>query len=180
MTPRVRLIGIPAGASSAETRQLIAAHRHTRYPIFEGDLDHIIGMVHVKDLLRKLVQNEGVRASDARQMPVVPETAALDDVLTTMQRAHAHMALVIDEHGGTAGLISLEDLFDEVVGDIEEGLTDAPGVMPLADGSARVVGTIRLDELGQYFNVPLEHEEVDSVSGLVLAARPTSRRRRRG
>jgi CBS domain containing-hemolysin-like protein len=126
-------------------------------------------MVHVKDLLRKLVQNEGVRASDARQMPVVPETAALDDVLTTMQRAHAHMALVIDEHGGTAGLISLEDLFDEVVGDIEEGLTDAPGVMPLADGSARVVGTIRLDELGQYFNVPLEHEEVDSVSGLVLA-----------
>jgi CBS domain containing-hemolysin-like protein len=169
MTPRVRLIGIPAGASAAETRQLIAAHRHTRYPIFEGDLDHIIGMVHVKDLLRKLVQNEGVRASDARQMPVVPETAALDDVLTTMQRAHAHMALVIDEHGGTAGLISLEDLFDEVVGDIEEGLTDAPGVMPLADGSARVVGTIRLDELGQYFNVPLEHEEVDSVSGLVLA-----------
>jgi CBS domain containing-hemolysin-like protein len=169
MTPRVRLIGIPAGASAAETRQLIAVHRHTRYPIFEGDLDHIIGMVHVKDLLRKLVQNEGVRASDARQIPVVPETAALDDVLTTMQRAHAHMALVIDEHGGTAGLISLEDLFDEVVGDIEEGLTDARGVMPLADGSARVVGTIRLDELGQYFNVPLEHEEVDSVSGLVLA-----------
>src|SRR5262249_41654371 len=138
-------------------------------PVFEGDLDHIVGMVHVKDLLRKLVQHEDMRASDAKQMPVVPETAALDDVLTTMQRAQAHLALVVDEHGGTAGIVSLEDLFEEVVGDIEEGLRGAPGLLPLADGSVRVAGTARLDEVGQYFDLPLEHEEVDSVSGLVLA-----------
>jgi len=169
MTPRVRLTGIPAGASAGETRQIVATHRHTRYPVFEGDLDHIVGMVHVKDLLRKLVHNEGMRASDAKQIPVVPETAALDDVLTTMQRAQAHLALVVDEHGGTAGIVSLEDLFEEVVGDIDEGLLGAPGLLPLADGSVRVAGTARLDEVGQYFDVPLEHEEVDSVSGLVLA-----------
>jgi CBS domain containing-hemolysin-like protein len=169
MTPRVRLIGIPSAATAAETRQIVATHRHTRYPVFDGDLDHIAGMVHVKDLLRKLVQNEGMRASDARQMPVVPETAALDDVLTTMQRAHAHMALVVDEHGGTAGIVSLEDLFEEVVGDLDEGLRGTPGLLPLADGSVRVAGTARLGEVGQHFDVPLEHEEVDSVSGLVLA-----------
>jgi len=169
MMPRVRLVGIPVGASVDDMRRLVAAHRHTRYPVFDGDLDHIVGMLHVKDLLRRLVLNEPIAASDVRPIPVVPETAALDDVLETMQRAHAHMAVVIDEHGGTAGLISLEDLFEEVVGDIDEGAPQAPGLVSQPDGSVRVAGTVRLDELGQHFDLALEHEEVDSVSGLVLA-----------
>jgi CBS domain containing-hemolysin-like protein len=102
-------------------------------------------------------------------MPVVPVTAALDDVLSTMQRTNAHMATVIDEHGGTAGVVSLEDLFEEVVGEIEEGAPESPSLVPLPDGSVRAAGTVRLDELGQHFDITLEHEEVDSVSGLVLA-----------
>ena len=169
MMPRVRVVGIPVGASAAEVRELIAASGHTRYPVFARDLDHIVGMLHVKDLLRRLVRDEPVAASDVRPIPVVPETAALDDVLTTMQRTHAHVAVVIDEHGGTAGLVSLEDLFEEVVGDIDEGVSGSPGLVPLPDGSVRVAGTVRLDELGQHFNLELEHEDVDSVSGLVLA-----------
>jgi CBS domain containing-hemolysin-like protein len=79
------------------------------------------------------------------------------------------MAVVIDEHGGTAGMVSLEDLFEEVVGDISEGASDTPSVVHLSDGSVRVPGTLRLDELGQVFDVPLEHPDVESVSGLVLA-----------
>jgi CBS domain containing-hemolysin-like protein len=79
------------------------------------------------------------------------------------------MAVVIDEHGGTAGIVSLEDLFEEVVGEIDEGTPLSPPVTPLADGAAMVAGTARLDELGQHFNLELEHEEVESVSGLVLA-----------
>jgi CBS domain containing-hemolysin-like protein len=99
---------------------------------------------------------------------VVPETASLDDVLATLQRERAHVAVVIDEHGGTAGIISLEDLFEEVVGDIEEGAPVAPAIVAAPDGTARVAGTVRLEELGQHFNLDLEHEEVESVSGLVL------------
>ena len=102
-------------------------------------------------------------------MPSVPETASLDDVLAAMQRAHAHMAVVIDEHGGTAGIVSLEDLFEEVVGEIDEGVAVAPPLAPTAGRSVRVAGTLRLDELGQEFHLDLEHEEVESVSGLVLA-----------
>jgi CBS domain containing-hemolysin-like protein len=102
-------------------------------------------------------------------MPFVPDTAPLDDVLATMQRAHAHMAVVIDEHGGTAGLVSIEDLLEEVVGEIDEGIPEAPPLLPAADGSVRAAGTLRLDELGQHFHIDLEHEDVDSVSGLVLA-----------
>jgi CBS domain containing-hemolysin-like protein len=168
MVPRVRVVGLPVGASPDAVKALMLAHHHTRYPIFDGDLDHIVGMLHVKDLLRRLTHHEPISA-DVRPMPVVPETARLDDVLATMQRSQAHMAVVIDEHGGTAGLITLEDLFEEVVGEIDEGVPSAPALAIAPDGSAIVAGTVRLDELGHAFDVDLEHEEVDSVSGLVLA-----------
>jgi CBS domain containing-hemolysin-like protein len=169
MVPRIGVAGLPVGATPDEIRRVVTERRHTRYAIFEGDLDHIIGMLHVKDLLRRLLLHEPIGAADVRRMPVVPETARLDDVLATMQRAHAHMAVVIDEHGGTAGIITLEDLFEEVVGEIDEGAPKAPTFSVEPDGSVLVAGTVRLDELGQHFDLDLEHEEVDSVSGLVLA-----------
>lgn len=169
MTPRVRVAGMPVGASPAQIRDLVQQHRHTRYPVFDGDLDHIVGMLHAKDLLRRLIIGESITAADVRPMPVVPETAPLDVVLATMERSHAHMAVVIDEHGGTAGVISLEDLFEEVVGELDEGAPASPSIVPEPDGAARVAGTVRLDELGQYFGIDLEHEDVESVSGLVLA-----------
>ena len=169
MVPRVRVAGIPVDATADDLRRLVVGQRRTRYAVYEGDLDHIIGMVHVKDLLRLLTQGGALRADDARRMPVVPETASLDDVLATMQRGHAHMAVVIDEHGGTAGIIGLEDIFEEVVGEIDDGVPATPSLVAQDDGSVRAAGTVRLDELGQHFNVDLEHEEVDSVSGLVLA-----------
>jgi CBS domain containing-hemolysin-like protein len=169
MVPRVRVVGIPIGASPNDLRALLVKHRHTRFPVYDGDLDHIVGMLHVKDLLRRLTHNERITAADVRAIPVVPETSPLDDVLTTMERTHAHLAVVIDEHGGTAGVISIEDLLEEVVGDIDEGVPEAPPLQAASDGSVIAAGTVRLDELGQHFRVDLEHEEVDSVSGLVLA-----------
>jgi CBS domain containing-hemolysin-like protein len=169
MVPRVRIAGVPVGASPAEVRRILAARGHTRYVIYDGDLDHILGMMHVKDLLRRLLANEPVSAADVRRVPVIPETASLDTVLTTMQQADAHMTVVIDEHGGTAGLVTLEDLFEEVVGEIDEGTSAARPIAPQPDGSALVAGTVRLDELGQHFELDLEHEDVDSVSGLILA-----------
>jgi CBS domain containing-hemolysin-like protein len=170
MVPRVRVVGIPVGADPAEIRRVVIEHRRTRYALYEGDLDNVIGMIHAKDLLRRLIEDEPVQAAHARRIPVLPETASLDAVLTALQHARAHMALVIDEHGGTAGIISLEDLFEEVVGEIDEGVSTSAPVTPLGDGSARVSGTARLDEVGQHFDLELEHEEVESVSGLVLAS----------
>lgn len=169
MVPRVRIVGIPLGALPDEIRRIVAKHRHTRYAVYDKDLDHIVGMAHAKDLLRKLLQNEAIGTSDVRRLPVVPETAQLDHVLTMMQQANAHMTIVIDEHGGTAGLLSLEDLFEEVVGEIDEGAAAEPPISRNPDGSIRAAGTVRLDELGQYLNLDLEHEDVDSLSGLVLA-----------
>jgi CBS domain containing-hemolysin-like protein len=118
-------------------------------------------------LLRLLLNDQRVSASGARQAPVVPETALLDVVLSTMRRERAQLAIVIDEHGGTAGIVTLEDLFEEVVGDIDEGATSN---RPRHDalGRLRVPGTMRSDEVGQLCDLDLTHEDVDSVSGLIL------------
>jgi len=169
MVPRVRVVGLPIGATPDQIRRTVASHRHTRYPIYDGDLDHIVGMLHVKDLLRRLLVDEPIRAGDVRRIPVVPETMVLDDVLTVMQRARAHMAVVIDEHGGTAGLLTLEDLFEEVVGELDEGIPSTPLIAADGQDAVRAAGTARLDEIGQHFDLDVEHPEVDSVSGLVLA-----------
>ena len=168
MVPRVRVVGIPVGATPADLRALLLSRLYMRYPVYDQDLDHIVGMVHVKDLLRRILANDPVSARDIRSMPVVPETAPLDDVLAVMQRANANMAIVIDEHGGTAGTVSIEDLSDEVVGEIPEDASEAPSLLEEAPGVWRVAGTARIDEVGQKYDLELEHEDVDSVSGLVL------------
>lgn len=168
MVPRVRIVGIPIGADADEIRELLPRSPHTRYPVYEDDLDHIAGMIHIKDLMRLLWRNAPVCEADARPLPIVPETAPLDAVLTTMRRENTQMAIVIDEHGGTSGIVTLDDLFEEVVGVIGEGPVSAPQIYRDLEGRLRVPGTMRIDELGQQFDLELEHEEVDSVSGLVL------------
>ncbi|MDQ3070909.1 MAG: hemolysin family protein [Acidobacteriota bacterium] len=169
MVPRVRVAGIPIGATTDDVRRIVRETRHTRYPVYEGDLDHIVGMLHVKDLLRRLIAGEAIMAREVRPLPSVPETMRLDDVLAVMQRQRTHMAVVLDEHGGTAGVISLEDLFEEVVGDIDEGQPARPPLVVESPTQIRVGGTVRLDEVGQVWDEDFEHEDVDSVSGLVLA-----------
>ena len=168
MVPRVRISGIPIGTPPNRIREILGRSPHTRYPIYEGDLDHIVGIIHIKDLLRLLLQDEAIEPSHARPVPVVPETAAIDTVLGMMRRERTQMVVVIDEHGGTAGIVTLEDLFEEVVGDIEEGPATAPQVYRDRQGRLRVPGTMRLDEVGKLFDLDLEHEDVDSVSGLIL------------
>ena len=168
MVPRVRITGIALGTTPDGIRELLGTSPHTRYPLFERDLDHIVGMIHIKDLLRLLLDNETITASHARPLPLMPETAELDDVLDAMRRERTQMVVVLDEHGGTAGIVTLEDLFEEVVGEIAESPTDAPPFYRDSAGRLRVPGTMRLDEVGQQFDLDLEHEEVDSVSGLVL------------
>jgi CBS domain containing-hemolysin-like protein len=169
MVPRVRIAGIPVGMAMAQVEALLRRSPKARYPVYEGDLDHIIGVLHVKDLLRLMVAGASVTADDARQVPFLPETAPLDDVLASMRRERTHMVIVVDEHGGVAGIVTLEDLVEEVVGEVQD-IDDAPSFGRVTStGDLRVIGTVRLDELGEQLGMTLEHPEVDSVSGLVLA-----------
>lgn len=170
MIPRVRITGIPLGATPAEVVEIVRESSYTRYPIYGENLDEIVGSIHIKDLLRRLENPAPIEAADARAVPFVPESATVDTVLGAMRQSRTQLAVVMDEHGGTAGLITVEDLFEEVVGDVEEGSGALPQSFRGADGRLRVAGTVRLDQVGDCLGVVLEHEEVDTVSGLVLAS----------
>lgn len=168
MVPRVRVTGLRVGVSPEEVEEVLRRWPKARYPVYEGDVDHIVGVVHVKDLLRLIVASAPLTADVARPMPVVPETAPLDQVLSTMRTERTHMALVVDEHGGVAGIVTLEDLVEEVVGDIRDDEDEPWEIRTDESGIVRVLGTVRLGALGEGLGTSLDHPDVDSVSGLVL------------
>lgn len=167
MVPRVLVVGIPIGAEPDEVRAIVAATTHTRYPIYGGGMDNIVGSIHIKEVLRHLVANTPITARDARPLPYVPGPAALDEVLTAMRRYRAQMAVVMDQHGGTAGVVTMEDLFEEVVGEIEEGRRPTQ-ITRDAQGRVRARGTVRLSEIGEAFDCELDHPKATTISGLVL------------
>jgi CBS domain containing-hemolysin-like protein len=168
MVPRVQLVGIPVGAPIEAVRDVVRTKLHTRYPVYDGDLDHILGSMHIKHLLRHLVLNRPIETGDARPLPYVPMTTPLDEVIRAMRHNRAQMAVVMDEYGGTAGLVTFEDLFEEVVGEIEVERGGKP-VAPGPNGGLVVRGTVRLEEVGNALGMTIEHADVVTVSGLILA-----------
>lgn len=170
MVPRTKIAGIPLGASPEKIRKVIERTRHSRYPVYETDLDHIAGFVHLKDLFRLLLGNQSLSASVVREVPWVPQSTTLDRVMEIMRSAQVQMVVIMDEHGGTAGILTMEDLFDEIVGDIEHhpDETEVQTLGSKENESLRAAGTARLIEIGELLDVDLENEEVDTVSGLVL------------
>ncbi len=169
MVPRVRVAGIPVGATDAMLREILQRHHHTRYPVYEGSLDQIVGTIHVKDLMALLRTGTGLDPTVVRETAFLPETATLDDVLAAMDRVHNQMIVVMDEHGGTAGILTIEDICAEAVGDIEEGVEDVPDILPFGTAGYQVQGTVRLATLGDFIGRELEHPEIDTVSGLILS-----------
>ena len=167
MVPRVQLVGIAVGTEPDALRAIVRDYAHTRYPVYAGDLDHIVGSLHIKEVLDHLVRSQPVTARDARRLPYVPGPAPLDEVLAAMRRHRAQMAVVMDQHGGTAGLVTVEDLFEEVVGTIEEG-HGRTSIVREGPGRLRVRGTVRLEEAAEALGCTLEHSKVTTVSGLVL------------
>ncbi|ABA56650.1 conserved hypothetical protein [Nitrosococcus oceani ATCC 19707] len=168
MVPRVHITGIPLGASPDELITIIRSTHHTRYPVFEGTLDQIVGLIHIKEILRLLVANHSLRQKNLQTLSFVPETASVDTVLTAMRRAHTHMVVVIDEYGGTSGIVSIEDLCEEVVGEIEEEPGTSPTAFVDTQGGVHVPGLWRLDEVGKQLGINFCHKEVDTLGGLVL------------
>ena len=168
MVPRVRIIGIALGTSLEEVRRIIRMTPHTRYPVYEGTLDRIVGAVHVKDLMRELPSRGSVGRELLRPVPFVPEAVGMDQVLDSLRSERSQLAVVMDEYGGTAGIVTLEDLFEEVVGDLAEDRDAPSAIFRDPDGALHAAGTVRLDELSSAMGSVIEHENVDSVGGLVV------------
>jgi CBS domain containing-hemolysin-like protein len=175
MVPRVRLVAVRIGTTADQLRDIVRTRPHTRFPVHTGDPDNIVGMVHIKDVLRHIVLQQPVAMGDARHVPYIPATTPLDEMLSAMRRARAQMAVVMDEHGGTAGIVTIEDLFEEVVGEIDEGRGRTP-IWRDATGRLLVRGTVRLKDAAEAIGRSLEHPDVQTISGLVLTllGRPAS------
>jgi CBS domain containing-hemolysin-like protein len=168
MVPRVRVTGLPVSAPVQELREALARTSHTRYPVYEYSLDSIVGVIHVKDLVPSLLAQQPLDRNRVRPLPFVPETMAIDDVVNAMRTAEVQMAVVMDEHGGTAGILTEKDLLDELVGEVHED-SERTQIWHDAAGRLHAAGTVLLSDLGEYLGVNLEHQDVDSVSGLVLS-----------
>ncbi len=175
MTPRTDMVALPVEASLAEAADRVAAAGRSRYPVFRGSLDEIVGIVHAKDVLAALRRTGGDAGLAALMRPVhfVPGSREVEDVLADMKLRKAHMVIVLDEFGGTAGLVTMEDLLEEIVGQIEDEY-DRPRAAPAApigSGAPAVFpGGTDLSDVGEKTGVPLVSEDYTTLGGYLFGA----------
>ena len=173
MVPRTDMVALPVDASLDETVDTIVREGHSRIPVYEDAIDNVVGILYAKDLLPYLKGPDN--APDMRKLlrpPLfVPESMPVDDLLHSLQRRKVHIAVVLDEYGGTAGLVTIEDLIEEIVGEIQDEYdTEEPMIVKLSDNEARVDGRANIDDLVDHFEINLDGEdrdEYDTVGGLI-------------
>ncbi|MCT9625251.1 HlyC/CorC family transporter [Pseudarthrobacter equi] len=176
MVPRTDIVGIDSGSSLHEAMSLFLRSGYSRVPVIGEDTDHILGIVYLKDVAAVVHElDAGVEPptvdSMAREVRYVPESKPVSDLLRELQKESTHVAIVIDEYGGTAGLVTLEDLIEEIVGEIvDEYDTESAEAVELGDGSYRVSSRMSIDDLGELFDIELDDDEVDTVGGLLAKA----------
>ncbi len=172
MVPRPKVEAVPVTISEPELLDRMMTSPHNRFPIYENSLDNIVGILHLKDLVNQQLDRQPF---DLRQLlhvaPVVPENVMAEDVLEILKKRHVHMAVVIDEYGGTAGIVTLEDLIEEVMGDVRDefDMAEEPDIVEVEPGHLWVQGGLRLDDLDDYVDLGEHEYDVETVGGLLLA-----------
>jgi CBS domain containing-hemolysin-like protein len=171
MVPRTEIIGLEADATLDELIECAIKHPLSKFPIYEGDLDHVVGVVFARDLVR--VQHDQRRSATVRglmrEAMFVPETIKLVDLLQQFRQKRQHMAIVLDEYGGTAGLVTLDDLMGEIVGDVRDAFHQAaPAIQRLPDGSALIDGLTPTDDVNDALGLALSDPHYDTIAGFVL------------
>jgi magnesium and cobalt exporter, CNNM family len=176
MVPRTELIAAPAGATLDYVTELIRAHKFGQYPVFGRDLDDILGVFYVKDLVDFVLGGETERSDfDLRRVlrPVltVPESLPIDSLLDEMKLHRTHLVIAVDEYGGTAGMVTLDDIMERVVGEVPDEF-DLPGqdIIDEPDGTARVNGLTHLSDIREHFGLDLEADESTTIGGFVFSA----------
>jgi CBS domain containing-hemolysin-like protein len=171
MVPRPDVIAIEDTATLRDVQALVLEHGYSRIPVFHEDLDDVVGVVFAKDVLKAMHQGDGDRslAEICRPAHVVPESKRVADLLREMQKEKFHQAIVVDEYGSITGIVALEDLLEELVGEItDEYDTEEPDVVEVRDGVYRVSGKTSIDDVNEVLGAELPDEEWDTVAGLVL------------
>jgi len=170
--PRTEVVAVEADSPVDDVVRLAIETGVTKLPVYEGDLDQVLGIVHLRDMVRVLQDgnSNGTTARDlARETLFVPETISVNDLLRQFRGERKHIAIVLDEFGGTAGLVTLEDLLEEIVGDVQDPFdADLPLFTELPDGSALIEGKALIEEVNEYFGLQLVDEDYDTLAGYML------------
>jgi CBS domain containing-hemolysin-like protein len=169
--PRTEIIAVPGDATVSEASQVAVEHSFNKMPVYENSLDQINGVVHLHDLVQALQAGESQRPvrEIKRDALFVPETISVNDLLHQFRSHKSHMAIVLDEFGGTSGLVTLENLLEEIVGEVQDTLGDqTPDIQALPDGTALVDGMTLIDEINEHFGMELSDPHYDTIAGYVL------------
>ena len=170
VTPRIDIVCASVDSDMDELAELFLSSKHSRIPIYQESVDHIVGVLHIRDLLRGQRSTSPMAAKDLAMPPYfVPETKPLNELLREFQDQRQQIAIVVDEYGGTAGIVTVEDLLEEIVGEIEDEYDEAAPIQEaLPDGSWRIDGRESLELLDELFDVDFEEEPYETVGGLIF------------
>jgi len=173
MTPRPDIVGVPANATVREARDVILESKYSRLPVYREQIDNVEGIIYVRDLLQYWAngrEEENIKPL-VRSVYFVPETKPVDELLEEMQKAHVQLAMVIDEYGGVCGLVTVEDILEEIVGEIEdedilgEELED---IVEGEDGSYEVLGSTEIGKIERIFDMEIEDDDFTTIAGLII------------
>ncbi|MFS0674313.1 hemolysin family protein [Ornithinibacillus sp. 179-J 7C1 HS] len=171
MVPRTEMVCFFKEDSYETNINVIREGQYTRYPVADGDKDHIIGLINIKELFTGHITSEK-ESIEPHIRPIlhVSESTPIKQVLLRMQKERIHMAIVVDEYGGTAGLITVEDILEEIVGEIRDEFdaNETPMIEEQEDGSILVDGKVLLYEINEYFDLDLDEDEVDTIAGWII------------
>jgi CBS domain containing-hemolysin-like protein len=169
MVPRVDMLAVAVDDPVQEVLEQVTASGFSRIPVYEDTVDNIVGVLYLKDLLEHWSSRERINIQQImRGVYFVPETKKTNELLRELKRLHIHMAIVVDEYGGTAGLVTIEDLLEEIVGEIQDeyDADEEPEIVELEEGSWLVDGRLPIDEISELLAQELPDDEVDTIGGL--------------
>src|ERR1700704_1529270 len=173
MTPRPDIVAVPAGATVREARDVMIESKYSRLPVYRDQIDNVEGLIYVRDLLELWAENKEDEAIAQLVRPVyfVPETKPVAELLEEMQKAHVQLSMVIDEYGGVSGLVTVEDIPEEIVGEVED--EDIVGdelaeIVAEGDGSYEVMGSTEIGKIERLFDMEIEDDDFTTIAGLVI------------
>ena len=172
MTPRTNMVAVSHEATLAELRDLVVREKHSRIPVYRDSIDNIVGILLVRDLLAILgrMPDETPITSLVNPALFVPETKRIAELLRELQRRRSHLVIIVDEYGGTAGLVTIEDLVEEIVGEIQdEHESEEDSIVQQPDGALQVAGSADIERVAEVLGAELEDEEFETVGGFILS-----------
>lgn len=171
MIPRTEVVAVSVDADLQSLLDIAVSSSHSKMPVFDGDLDHVIGVVHLKDImsaLKEADQKKQTAKSVMRETVFIPEAAHVSTLLQIFRAHHRHLAIVLDEYGGTAGVVTLEDLLEEIFGEVSDPFDRGPEIQPQPDGSALVDGLTSIEQVNERFDLQLQDPHYDTVAGFIM------------